>query len=153
MSEGTKYDQNKVRMELLPNLGLVEVGKVFTFGAEKYGDHNWRAGIKWTRLLGAAIRHTTAFLLGQDKDPESGYSHLAHAVACLLMIIEFKFTKPEFDDRYKPVMKTPSSLNCSHLSPPKPITSIASVIKLHKSCGHVDHVPSCLGCQGSTNQK
>jgi hypothetical protein len=101
VSEGNKFDQGKVRLELLPPEALYEVSRVLMHGAGKYGDFNWAGGMKWTRLLGATLRHTFAFLRGEDKDPESGLSHLAHACCGLLFLIEYQTLHPELDDRYK----------------------------------------------------
>jgi hypothetical protein len=72
-----------------------------TFGAKKYGDQNWRGGLAWTRVLGAAMRHLLAFLGGEDKDPETGISHLAHLGACAMMMLEYEVTHKELDNRYK----------------------------------------------------
>lgn len=98
---GKKFDQDKVRLDLISSIALIQLGQVLTFGAKKYDSHNWRGGIHWSRLLGAALRHTFAYLGGQDKDPETGISHLAHAMCCLMFLLEFEQTHPELDDRYK----------------------------------------------------
>ena len=45
---------------------------------------------------------------GEDKDPESGLSHLAHAACCIMFLLEFEKTHPELDDRYKPNVPTVS---------------------------------------------
>ena len=37
MSEFRKDDAGKVRVELVPPAALLEVGRAFTYGAEKYG--------------------------------------------------------------------------------------------------------------------
>jgi hypothetical protein len=102
MSEptGKKFDTGKPRMELLSREALVQVANVLTFGAQKYDPHNWRGGIHWSRVLGAAMRHLTAFNDGEDKDPESGLSHLAHAACCLMFLLEYEKTHKELDDRY-----------------------------------------------------
>jgi len=46
-----------------------------------------------------------AFNDGEDKDPESGLSHLAHSLCCLMFLLEFEKTHPELDDRYKVTKK------------------------------------------------
>lgn len=100
---GTKFDSGKPRMELLSTIALVEIAKVLTFGADvkKYGAHNWRKGLEWSRVLGAAMRHLTAFTSGEDKDPESGLSHLAHAACCLMFLLEYEKHHKALDDRFK----------------------------------------------------
>ena len=76
-----------------------------TFGAKKYDSHNWRRGFKWSRLLGAALRHILAFMGGQDKDPETNLSHLAHAACCIMFLLEHEAKGLGEDDRYKDITK------------------------------------------------
>jgi hypothetical protein len=111
---GYKEDKGKPRMELLPPSALVEAAKVFTFGAVKYDPilpdgrrddrtsaNNWRQGMRWGRTYGAMQRHLQAWWDGEDLDPESGESHLSHALCCLMMLSEYE-QKKEFhihDDR------------------------------------------------------
>lgn len=97
-----KFDQDKMPMHLLSNEALLQTAAVLKFGANKYAEHNWRKGFQWSRPLSAAMRHIHAFNAGEDKDPESGLSHLAHAACCIMFLLEFEKTHPELDDRYKP---------------------------------------------------
>jgi hypothetical protein len=101
MSEGIKYDQGKAPIELLSSVALVEIARVMDFGKQKYSAHNWRNGIAWSRVLGAALRHLLAYLGGEDKDPETGLSHLAHAGCCIMFLLEYEVTHKELDDRYR----------------------------------------------------
>ena len=98
---GTKHDSNKNRLELLPFEALEDIAEVLTFGAQKYDAHNWRKGFAWSRLLGAALRHLFAWARGEDKDPESGLSHLAHAGCCILFLITHQAEGLGKDDRWK----------------------------------------------------
>jgi len=99
-TSGTKHDQHKIRMELLSPIALEKIAQVLTFGAQKYADHNWRKGIKWSRVLGAALRHLFAWARGEDKDPETGLSHLAHAGCCIMFLLEYELTHKNLDDRF-----------------------------------------------------
>jgi hypothetical protein len=98
---GTKFDQEKVRMDLLPVGMLTEVAKVLGKGGEKYGDHNWKKGMDFSRLYGASLRHIFAWYNGENNDPEFGTHHLAHAICCLTFLYEYQNTlyKFESDDR------------------------------------------------------
>ena len=100
-----KHDTNKIPVELLPSQALEEIAKVLAFGAIKYDSWNWAKGFKWMRLIGAAIRHLYAFQRGEDKDPESGLSHLAHAGCCVLFLLQHEISKLGQDDRYKEFTK------------------------------------------------
>lgn len=95
-----KHDGSKVRVELLSVPAIEAIAEVMTFGAKKYADHNWRKGFNWSRLLGAAIRHMFAWMRGEDKDPESGLSHLAHAGCCIMFLLEHEITGLGKDDRW-----------------------------------------------------
>ena len=97
----TKHDSGKNRLELIPTSGVEAAGRAFTFGATKYSAHNWANGFDWSRLIGAALRHITSFNNGEDKDPESGLSHVDHALACLMMLAAHETEKLGNDDRRK----------------------------------------------------
>jgi hypothetical protein len=100
MSEATKYDAGKPRMELLPAVALEEIAKALDFGSKKYTDWNWTKGFKWSRLLGSCLRHLTSYLRGEDKDPESGLSHLAHAGANIVFLLWHERFRQDLDDRH-----------------------------------------------------
>lgn len=105
---GTKYDGEKPPLALLPTRALDAVGRVLAFGAKKYKAHNWRGGIQYSRLTSAALRHVFSFLQGEDNDPESGESHLAHAACCVLFALEFVCEgRTDLDDRHRQAAKTP----------------------------------------------
>lgn len=96
-----KLDGEKPRVDLLPAVALEEIAKVLTFGAKKYDNWNWAKGFKWSRLLGAAGRHLFAFMRGEDKDSESGLSHLAHLGCCVVFLLWHERFKKDLDDRFK----------------------------------------------------
>jgi hypothetical protein len=99
--KGLKYDSEKEPLGLLSRTWLLGVARVMGFGAKKYAAHNWRGGIERSRLVSAALRHILAYNEGEDTDPETGLSHLAHASCCLMFAYETHETHPELDDRYK----------------------------------------------------
>lgn len=98
---GNKFDDNKVDMSLLSPIALTKIGQVMTYGKKKYSANNWRKGLAWSRVLAAAIRHILSYLGGEDKDSETGLSHIAHAACCLMFLLEFEETHKNLDDRYK----------------------------------------------------
>ena len=97
-----KFDTDKLPLNLLSTEAMNQTAAVLKFGAQKYAEHNWREGFAWSRPLAAAMRHITAFNDGEDRDPESGLSHLAHAACCIMFLLEFEKTHQHLDDRYKP---------------------------------------------------
>lgn len=98
--EAVKHDSDKPKFDLLPWEALESVAHVMTYGAAKYGAHNWRAGLEWGRLFGACLRHMSAYWRGEDNDKESGLPHLAHAAACVLMLLSSVITGRGKDDRH-----------------------------------------------------
>jgi hypothetical protein len=98
---GRKDDSQKIQLQLLSTEWVNGVGKVLTFGATKYEAHNWRKGILYSRVIGAALRHIFAFLDGEDLDPETKLPHLDHASCCLMFLRELWQDRPDLDDRWK----------------------------------------------------
>jgi hypothetical protein len=97
---GKKNDGGKPPLALLSGVALIEVAKVLEFGSRKYTAWNWKGGFKWSRLGSAALRHVFSWLSGEDKDSETGLSHLAHAMCCLMFLLDFEVNKLGEDDRY-----------------------------------------------------
>lgn len=89
MTEGalppSKHDWGKARYDLLPAVPLHEVVQVLTFGSKKYDDYNY-LGVDPNKYFGALLRHIFAWRRGEEDDEETGISHLAHAVCCVLIL-------------------------------------------------------------------
>jgi hypothetical protein len=90
-------------LHLIPPAAEITEAVVMGLGAKKYGPFNWRAAnIKATIYIAAAKRHLAQWMDGQDDDPESGVSHLAHARACLGILLDAQTTGHLVDDRPPP---------------------------------------------------
>ena len=98
---GLKYDDGKLPFHLMPWDSLEEVVKVMDYGAKKYSENNWRKGFAWSRVLSACFRHLSSWILGEDNDKETGLSHLAHAICCLLFLLWYQKHGVGVDDRYR----------------------------------------------------
>lgn len=94
MSEiGKKFDNEKVRMELLPMDVLEEIAKILTYGAKKYGPNNWqKLENAEERYKGALLRHLAASNKN-SKDKESGLSHTAHMACNAIFLLWFEINK------------------------------------------------------------
>ena len=85
---GMKFDQEKPDYTLLPWGSVEEIVKVLDLGAKKYARDNWKLVANGkTRYLAAAFRHMAAYTQGQQNDPETGLSHMAHAGCCILFLL------------------------------------------------------------------
>lgn len=94
---GIKFDQGKVDYTyLLKDLpvSVEEVTKVLIYGANKYSRSNY-SKVESERYEAAFFRHVMAYLRGEQLDPETGYHHLAHAVCCLMFLVEREVKKEE----------------------------------------------------------
>lgn len=98
---GARYNDNKADLSLIPLCTLEDEARVWMYGAKKYAAFNWMKGMQWSIPLACALRHIAAFQRGEDIDPESGQSHLAHAMCNLRMLTLYVNTYPEGDDRPK----------------------------------------------------
>ena len=96
-----KFDAAKATFDLLPAAALATISKVLDLGAVKYSPWNWHKGFLWLRLWNAAMRHLFAWVSGEDKDPETGLSHIAHAACCLLFLLSHEEEKLGTDNRRK----------------------------------------------------
>lgn len=97
---GVKNDAGKSQISLIPKEALWGMGDALGYGAKKYGRHNFRDGMAYSRLADAAMRHLTQFMDGENNDIESGNNHLFHCLASVAMLVYMHFNKPEMDDRH-----------------------------------------------------
>lgn len=98
-----RIGETKPPLHLIPPAAEILEAVVMGLGAKKYGPFNWRsANVRATVYVAAAKRHLIQWLDGQDDDPESGVSHLAHARACLGILLDALATGHLVDDRPKP---------------------------------------------------
>lgn len=86
---GRKFDSGKPEFSLLPPWALESVAKVLTFGAQKYEVDNWKYVENGAqRYKNAAMRHLNDYMKGEKFDQETGLNHLAHAVCCLMFMLD-----------------------------------------------------------------
>lgn len=98
-----KYDEDKVDISLLPPKAIYQIAQVMQFGAKKYSRDNWRSdkNTPWCRTYSSIQRHLLSWLGGEDCDPETGESHIAHAAAQCMILLVHEYEQPHMDNRYK----------------------------------------------------
>ena len=100
ITEGMKYDNDKLRLDLLPFDALMEVAEVYSMGAKKYSDRNWEKGLQYMRVVGALLRHLFAWILGEERAKDDKQRHLASVVWCGLALLTYELREMKsFDDR------------------------------------------------------
>jgi len=99
MSEGKKNDEGKLRYDLIPPAPLEALAAVYTLGAKKYGAHNWRKGLAWSRVYAALMRHLQAWWQGETHAADDGQHHLASVLWCAMTLMEYERMVAGEDDR------------------------------------------------------
>lgn len=96
---GAKLDAGKNRLGLV--LGgfpraLLAVGRVGTYGANKYTDNGWQTVPNgFARYTDAMLRHQVAEFAGETYDPETDIEHAAHACWNCLARLELMLRERE----------------------------------------------------------
>lgn len=91
---------NKVPLHLWPETATALGAMGLLDGALKYGRGNYREiGVRASIYQDAARRHIGYWFEGEDTDPDSGLPHLAHALACLAILVDADAAGKLNDDR------------------------------------------------------
>jgi uncharacterized HAD superfamily protein len=99
--KGDRYNEGKLRLDLITPQMMKGLGRVLTHGTRKYSDRNWEIGLEWTGVAASLKRHLLAFEEGEDYDSESGLLHIEHVLANAGFLATYYETRPEYDDRIK----------------------------------------------------
>lgn len=92
--------RTKPGMGHVPPGPLYEVALAFDDGAAKYGAFNWRAKPVLASVYhDACKRHLDSWFHGENAASDSGIHHLAHAIACLTIILDAEQQGSLKDDR------------------------------------------------------
>ena len=77
---GAKREKlNVLPYDLVPYQEITDAYvRVAEHGAKKYDPWNWAKGLSRVQLIGSLLRHTFAYLRGQDRDSDSGLLHTDH---------------------------------------------------------------------------
>lgn len=98
-----RFGALKPNLALVPPASMIYQALAMQQGAEKYGPYNWRKDkVSTMTYVAAAKRHLDQYLDGEHLDPESGFPHLAHAMASLGILIDALETGNLIDDRPAP---------------------------------------------------
>lgn len=93
----------KIPLHLWPTTATALGSMGLLDGMLKYGRSNFREiGVRASIYFDAANRHLNAWFEGEDCDPDSGLQHLAHALACLAIIVDAQAAGKLTDDRMVP---------------------------------------------------
>ena len=97
--KGDRFNSSKPRWSLVDYPSLLPLVQVLEFGANKYGENNWKKGLSYTQTTESLLRHVYAFLDNQDIDEESKLHHIGH-ILCNAMFLSYMIkNRPDLDDR------------------------------------------------------
>jgi hypothetical protein len=101
--EAIKLDSGKPRLGLFPTEAIMAGGRALTYGVDKYADYNYKQGkgLDWNRYYDALLRHTFAWIGGEEYDKESGLRHTDHMMACCAMLADAVESGIGKDTRFK----------------------------------------------------
>lgn len=96
----TAIGVTKVPLHLVPPSASHHLALAFKDGAAKYGPYNWRDHkVSASVYVAAAKRHIDAWWDGENLSPDAGVEHLAHAMACMAIILDAASVAKLNDDR------------------------------------------------------
>lgn len=97
------YGDRKVAVQHVPPTAEIYLGLAMQDGARKYGPFNWRlTKVEAMTYVGACRRHLSAWVDGEERAEDSGYPHLAHAMACLAILADAFENDALIDNRPAP---------------------------------------------------
>lgn len=105
--KGLRYNQGKLRYDLLHPYAIEQLAKVFTRGAEKYAPRNWENGMSWTSVIASLKRHLAAFERGEEIDEETGLLHSAQIEWNAHVLTAYQKIYPQGDDRQHGYLNMP----------------------------------------------
>jgi len=119
--DGMRYNQGKLRYDLVHPQAHADMVDVLTYGATKYADRNWENGFSWTSVIASAKRHLAAIEAGEDYDTDpncqgcidgncknhSGRLHVANLACNVHFLNAFYYLFPQGDDRPRKFLKIP----------------------------------------------
>lgn len=101
MKKAKRFNKGKPKWSFVDFESLEPLVKVLEYGAKKYSKNNWKKGTTTEETCESLLRHTFAFLSGEDNDKESGLSHIGHIQANAMFLAYVMKHKKHLDNRCK----------------------------------------------------
>lgn len=104
MEKGIKndYKDHKLRWDLLPLQEIEDIVRVYTAGADKYGDNNWQnLDNGYQRYKAALLRHLLEYEKGNRTDEDTGCLHLAQVAWNAIAMLYYDKHKIRYESKNK----------------------------------------------------
>lgn len=105
--KGLRYNEGKLRYDLVHPIAQEGLVKVLTFGSHKYLPRNWEKGMSWSNIISSLKRHLAAIERGEDYDNETGLLHIDHLQCNAHFLSAYYKIYPQGDDRNHPYLNRP----------------------------------------------
>lgn len=92
-SEGLRFNNGKVRVDLIPWEWIYALAYLLTLGSVKYAPRNWEKGMSWSDTMASLKRHLLAWERGEEYDPETKSHHLVSVAWNALVLFSFYIRK------------------------------------------------------------
>lgn len=100
---GARFNAGKTPFRFIPLNLLAGAARVFEKVTNRpvnpYPLWNWAKGMSWSVPYECMLRHLDAWYRGEEKDPDSGESHIDHVICNALMLKHYETAYREGDDR------------------------------------------------------
>lgn len=93
--KGLRYNAGKRKWSLVHYQSLEPMIEVLEFGAKKYAPHNWMKGLDPKEVLESLQRHLAKLMDGEEKDAETGVSHIGHIMCNAMFYSYFELQNKE----------------------------------------------------------
>lgn len=107
---GLRFNQGKVRVDLLPPDVIWALAQLMTVNELKYPDRNWEKGMPLSDVIASLERHTLALKAGEDIDPTDNQPHAVKIMWNGMALAAYLLRGIGTDDRVKvalPEMREP----------------------------------------------
>src|SRR5581483_6939658 len=96
----SKKDAGKAPFALIPADALEALAELYGIGAAKYSPRGWEAGMDWSRIFSAMMRHAWKWWRGETYDEVDGQHHLISVAWCAFALFTYaEITGKGTDDR------------------------------------------------------
>ena len=120
----------KTPLGLIPPTAMEQTAWVHKLGSDKYGPWNWRkTGVCASTYVNAILRHLNAWRDGEDLDPESGFSHLAHIACSANILMDAAKVGKLQDDRNKRPTNDETEKGSLAVGEPLTVSEFANLLK------------------------
>ena len=96
---GLRFNEGKLRYDLIPPEIMDALAAHYSAGARKYADRNWERGMSWCKCFASMMRHSWAWMRGEDIDAETGSHHMVAVMWNAAAIYTYSARKIGQDDR------------------------------------------------------